>query len=66
MFLLTVLQRVFTGPVGEGIDELPDLSGNEIATLLPLLILVFWVGIAPAGWLALSEVATGSLANLFR
>ena len=66
VFLLTVLQRVFTGPVGEGMEEFPDLSRHETATFLPLLILVFWVGIAPAGWLALSEVATGSLANLFR
>ena len=66
VFLLTVLQKVFTGDLCEEGKAFPDLSTSESATLIPLLILVFWVGIAPAGWLDLSDSAVALLANMFR
>ena len=53
VFLLTMLQRVFTGPVNEQRQSMPDLTRNEILILTPILILVFWAGIYPKTWLAL-------------
>ncbi|MGY8650545.1 MAG: complex I subunit 4 family protein [Verrucomicrobiia bacterium] len=58
VFLLTMLQKVFTGPTPERHRAMPDLSLMETLILIPLLILVFWVGTAPATWLRFS-------ANLF-
>ncbi|HIG81563.1 MAG TPA: NADH-quinone oxidoreductase subunit M [Verrucomicrobiales bacterium] len=58
VFLLTMLQKVFTGPTPERHRAMPDLSLMETLILIPLLILVFWAGMAPATWLRFS-------ANLF-
>ena len=55
VFLLTMLQRVFTGPVNEQHQSMPDLTRNEILILTPILILVFWAGIYPTTWLAFSQ-----------
>ena len=55
VFLLTMLQRVFTGPVNEQHRSMPDLTRNEILILTPILILVFWAGIYPKTWLAFSQ-----------
>jgi len=56
VFLLTMLQRVFTGPVNEQHKSMPDLTRNEILILTPILILVFWAGIYPKTWLAFSQL----------
>ena len=56
VFLLTMLQRVFTGPVNEQHKSMPDLPRNEILILTPILILVFWAGIYPKTWLAFSQL----------
>jgi len=56
VFLLTMLQRVFTGPVNEQHKSMPDLTRNEILILTPILILVFWAGIYPKTWLAFSQM----------
>ena len=58
VFLLTMLQKVFTGPTPERHRAMPDLSLMETLILIPLLILIFWAGMAPATWLRFS-------ANLF-
>ena len=56
VFLLTMLQRVFTGPVNEQHRSMPDLTRNEILIVTPILILVFWAGIYPKTWLAFSQL----------
>jgi NADH-quinone oxidoreductase subunit M len=47
-YLLWLYQRVMFGPVTNPANEhLPDLNAREYATLLPLIILCFWIGIYP-------------------
>ena len=46
-FLLTFWQRVFHGPVGPGGAKFRDLSGLEVATLVPALALMFVLGVWP-------------------
>jgi NADH-quinone oxidoreductase subunit M len=47
-YLLWLYQRVMFGPVTNPANEhLPDLNAREYATLLPLVILAFWIGIYP-------------------
>ena len=56
VFLLTMLQRVFTGPTNERHLSMPDLSRRETLIVVPLLILVFWAGISPKTWLLFSQL----------
>jgi NADH-quinone oxidoreductase subunit M len=47
-YLLWLYQRVMFGPVTQFANEnLPDLNLRELATLVPLVILAFWIGIYP-------------------
>jgi NADH-quinone oxidoreductase subunit M len=55
VFLLTMLQRVFTGPTHERHRAMPDLTLRETLIVTPLLILVFWAGISPGTWLLFSS-----------
>jgi NADH-quinone oxidoreductase subunit M len=47
-YLLWLYQRVMFGPVTNPANEhLADLNAREYATLIPLVILMFWIGIYP-------------------
>ncbi|MGH9679503.1 MAG: complex I subunit 4 family protein, partial [Candidatus Acidiferrales bacterium] len=47
-YLLWLYQRVMFGPVTNPVNEhLQDLNLREYATLVPLVILMFWIGIYP-------------------
>ena len=48
VYLLWMVQRVVFGPVRQARHSLPDLSWREAVTLVPLLALVFWIGLYPA------------------
>ena len=47
VFILTVLQRVFNGPLNERWASLPDLTLSERALIFPAIALMFVVGIYP-------------------
>jgi NADH-quinone oxidoreductase subunit M len=47
-YLLWLYQRVMFGNVTNPVNEtLPDLNWREYATLVPLIVLAFWIGIYP-------------------
>src|SRR5205807_2878844 len=47
-YLLWLYQRVMFGTVTQPANEhLPDLNLREMATLLPLVFMAFWIGIYP-------------------
>ncbi len=56
VFLLTMLQKIFTGPINKRHESMADLSLRETLILIPLLILVFWAGISPKTWLMFSNL----------
>ncbi|MEW6158712.1 MAG: NADH-quinone oxidoreductase subunit M [Verrucomicrobiota bacterium] len=47
IFLLTILQRVFNGPLNPQWQRMPDLTLAEKVTILPAVILMFAIGIYP-------------------
>ena len=47
IFILTILQRVFSGPLQEKWSQMPDLTVGERLTLLPALALMFALGLYP-------------------
>ena len=51
-YLLWLYQRVFWGQVThEENEKLVDLNARELATLVPLVVLCFWIGIYPKPFL---------------
>ncbi len=47
-YLLWLYQRVMFGSITNPANEhLPDLNAREYATLIPLVVLAFWIGIYP-------------------
>lgn len=47
IFILTILQRVFSGPLREKWAEMPDLTVGERLSLLPAIALMFVLGVYP-------------------
>ncbi|WKZ40333.1 MAG: NADH-quinone oxidoreductase subunit M [Anaerolineales bacterium] len=49
IYILYMFQKVFLGPAGEITHhhDLKDLNWREIATVIPLIIFMFWIGLYP-------------------
>ncbi len=63
-YLLWLYQRVFWGKVTNPENEhLQDLNARELATLVPLVVLCFWIGIYPKPVLAFLEGPAQRLAQ---
>jgi NADH-quinone oxidoreductase subunit M len=51
-YMLWLVKRVFFGPlVHAKLESLKDINGREFAILLPLLVLILWIGIYPRPFL---------------
>jgi NADH-quinone oxidoreductase subunit M len=58
VYLLWMFQRMMQGPLDNPENQkLLDLNFREIATLLPLVILMFWIGIKPNTFLGMFDSA---------
>ena len=67
VYLLKMFQHVF---MGEHDNPLKDESGykltwNEIAAFIPILILIFWMGIQPIVFFNMLDVSVDSIVAMF-
>lgn len=68
-YMLWMVKRVFFGPKGELVlaaekdadHPLHDLSAREVAVLVPLVVMIFWMGIFPNHFMNYSKVSVDYL-----
>jgi NADH-quinone oxidoreductase subunit M len=64
-YLLWLYQRVFWGKVTHEENEtLVDLNAREIATLVPLVVLCFWIGVYPKPFLEFLHKPAANIAAI--
>jgi len=58
VYLLWMFQRMMQGPLDNPENKkLLDLSPREITTLVPLVVMMFWIGIQPSTFLGMFDAA---------
>jgi NADH-quinone oxidoreductase subunit M len=67
VYLLKMLQETIWGPITKDENRtLKDLSLREVVTLLPLCVLMLWIGVAPGRFLEPSRPALASVLATYR
>jgi NADH-quinone oxidoreductase subunit M len=67
IYLLKMVQLTIFGPITKEENRgLRDLSGREIAALVPLCVLMLWIGVAPRVFLEPSREALGRVLAEYR
>jgi NADH-quinone oxidoreductase subunit M len=68
VYILYMFQKMFLGPEGSIVEEvkkhghaLRDLNWREIATIVPLLVFIFWIGLYPKPFFELMAPAVNKL-----
>ncbi|MCC6499467.1 MAG: NADH-quinone oxidoreductase subunit M [Anaerolineales bacterium] len=71
IYMLYLFQKMFLGPQGDVVEEtkkhghaIRDLNWREIVTMIPLLLLIFWIGLYPAPFFNLMAPAVNHLVGM--
>lgn len=64
VYLLWMYQRFMMGPIThEENRHVPDLTKREMISVVPLVILMVWIGIAPMNFMKISEKGMNALSD---
>src|SRR6185295_17722411 len=67
VYLLKMLQLSLWGPITKDANRnLKDLSLREVVAVLPLCVLMLWIGVAPNTFLAPSQKALASVMTAYQ
>jgi NADH-quinone oxidoreductase subunit M len=67
VYLLSMFEKVFLGAVTHPENaHLPDASPREVLLLLPLLVLIFWIGLYPKPFITLIDPTVQQLVALLQ
>ena len=64
VYMLKMFQGVMFGEQNNWTEKVTDITATEAAVLLPLAVLVIWMGVAPAPFLQLTEPAVKQVLEL--
>jgi NADH-quinone oxidoreductase subunit M len=65
VYLLWMFQRVFLGDfVIQRQNSLKDLGRREIAAVVPMVILIFWIGLYPKPFLQITDASINNLVKM--
>jgi NADH-quinone oxidoreductase subunit M len=62
-YMLWLYQRIFFMEINDKVVGLPDMNVRETLSLLPLLLLVFWIGVYPNSFLEFLHPSVQNLLN---
>jgi NADH-quinone oxidoreductase subunit M len=67
IYILYMFQKMFLGPLDKEENmKLKDLNWREIATLVPLLVFIFWIGLYPKPFFDLMAPAVENLVKILQ
>ena len=60
-YMLWLYQRIFFNPINDKVVGLAELNTREVLTLIPMVILIFWIGLYPNSMLSFMHVSVAHL-----
>jgi NADH-quinone oxidoreductase subunit M len=67
IYILYMFQKMFLGPVTNKVNlKLKDLSLRELAIIVPLLVVIFWIGLYPKPFFALMHPTVVQFLSVFQ
>jgi len=67
VYILYMFQAMFLGPVTKKVNEkLKDLTWRELAIIIPLLVLIFWIGLYPKPFFDLMHPTVEQFLTIFQ
>jgi NADH-quinone oxidoreductase subunit M len=67
VYILYMFQAMFLGPITKKVNEtLKDLTWRELAIIVPLLVLIFWIGLYPKPFFDLMHPTVEQFLTIFQ